>query len=161
MSRKYVAAPGAMFKPKQAQAIGEELEKLGEAITPDAVVLAASSPESILHSCFEWKDDEAARRFRLHQARQLLNHVMVVVAMPNGKQSPMRAFHSIVVSGVSADGAEKKQRAYIHIKLAETNPAAAAQVIEQAKAELQAWARRYRDYKDYLPVVFEALEAVA
>ena len=37
----------------------------------EKVVEAATAPASPLHDHFEWNDGEAARRFRLHQARTL------------------------------------------------------------------------------------------
>lgn len=54
-------------------------EANGGRLTPDAVVEAASEPDSPLHPCFEWDDTEAAARYRLDQARTLIRSVRVVV----------------------------------------------------------------------------------
>jgi hypothetical protein len=41
-------------------------------ITADSVVEAAKDPANVLHGEFEWRDDVAAHRYRLQQARQLI-----------------------------------------------------------------------------------------
>lgn len=48
-----------------------ELEQDGR-LTPDAVVEDAMDPESPLHDKLEWDDTEAARQYRLEQARALI-----------------------------------------------------------------------------------------
>lgn len=60
--------------------IREELAKLedGEGrVTPEIVVEAASDVRHPLHDYFEWDDNEAARRFRIDQARHLITRVKV------------------------------------------------------------------------------------
>lgn len=49
------------------------------ALTPALVVAAASDPKHELHGRFEWDDTEAARRFRLAQAGQIIRTVSVRV----------------------------------------------------------------------------------
>lgn len=48
-------------------------------LTPAAVVEDAMNEESPLHSYFEWDDNEAARKYRLTQARRLIRSVEVVI----------------------------------------------------------------------------------
>lgn len=58
-----------------AQLVGEELERLeveGE-VTPKMVLdFAEQNPESEMHKCFEWDDSEAAKKYRMQQAQQVL-----------------------------------------------------------------------------------------
>lgn len=49
----------------------------GGRITPDAVLADAKSPKSPLHDQFEWDDSEAAKQWRLNQARELIRSVRV------------------------------------------------------------------------------------
>ena len=56
---------GACFKGK-AEAVYEELLTLGE-YTPQMVVdYARSHPQSELYKCFDWNDESAAEKWRLH-----------------------------------------------------------------------------------------------
>lgn len=89
-----------------------EVERLmlanGGSITREQIVTAATDPRSPLHNYFEWDNDAAAHKFRLHQAGMLLRTITVnlvhapaeertftgttVVHAPEGK--PIRAFQS-------------------------------------------------------------------
>lgn len=58
----------------------EELAKLEDEegrVTPEHVVEAASDVSHPLHDYFEWDDSEAARKFRIEQARHLIVRVRV------------------------------------------------------------------------------------
>ena len=68
--------------PIPAQVIGEELERIrlnadGRLIPAD-IVAAARPAKAPLHPCFVWDDTEAAKRWREHQARNLVRIVMTV-----------------------------------------------------------------------------------
>lgn len=70
-------------KPKvSSKTVRDELLKLQDnrgRITPQAVVDEASNPKHPLHNLFEWDDTEAARKYRLDQARELIRSVDVVI----------------------------------------------------------------------------------
>jgi len=59
-----------------AQAIGERLEKIAEKhggeLPPVAVVADARKESSPLHNSFTWDDTEAAKQWRIEQARRLI-----------------------------------------------------------------------------------------
>lgn len=50
-------------------------------ITAEAVVEAASRPDSVLRSLFEWDDSKAAYEHRLEQARGLIRSVRVHITV--------------------------------------------------------------------------------
>ncbi len=57
--------------------ITEELKEIQEhnqdgLLRPEEVVDYAQDPETALHNCFTWDDTEAARQYRLWQARQVI-----------------------------------------------------------------------------------------
>jgi hypothetical protein len=52
----------------------------GGKITAEAVVLAATPQESLLHPLFEWDEAKAAHQHRLDQARALIRAVKVTVS---------------------------------------------------------------------------------
>ena len=52
------------------------LEKAGR-ITAHAVLDAARPASSPIHDCFDWDDSEAAEKWRLEQARELIRRVKI------------------------------------------------------------------------------------
>lgn len=79
-------------------AVVKELERLAKAngglLEPEQVVEAARAKTSPLHSSFDWKDTEAAHKWRLHQARNLIR-VTVEYLGPDEDASPSRVFVSL------------------------------------------------------------------
>jgi hypothetical protein len=69
-------------KDTDADAIARELARIAKAqgsLTAEAVVNAASEKSSAMHALFTWDDDAAAAKWRLHQARNIIRAVQVVV----------------------------------------------------------------------------------
>ncbi len=67
-----------MSGEKYAAALRELTTNKGE-LTPQRVVKAAADPESPLHKAFDWDDTKAGRKWRIHQARQLIKSIRVVI----------------------------------------------------------------------------------
>jgi hypothetical protein len=157
--RTYRAADGAPFNPKLVQKIGEELERLGETITPPEFVVAAKRKGSVLNRLIDWNDRTAAAKYRLWQARAVLNHINVVVLI-GGEEREMKAFYSqTVVVGYDEEAEEDvMQRRYISISLAEREPLSARNIVDQAKADLDCWRERYQRLRAHFAPVFEAIE---
>ncbi len=140
-----------------AQIIGEELEKLGGKFTPAEIVKAASSERSKLHRYFEWDDSKAADSYRLHQARQLVERVKIVMHL-NGEKVHTRAFHSVMVK---IAGEEALKPRYVALRNIRQSKSLRDQVIAQALKELDGWRNRYQQYRDVLSSnLFEEIEAV-
>lgn len=76
--------------------VSVELERVrtthGGMLKPADVVEFAKNPDTALHSHFEWDDTEAARAFRLVQARTVIQLVFAVVTE---NTEPVRAFISL------------------------------------------------------------------
>jgi len=45
--------------------------------TPENIVKAAQSKKSEMHNCFTWEESKAAESWRLFEAKQLVNHLIV------------------------------------------------------------------------------------
>lgn len=70
--------PG-IYGKTDAQKVCNELLELGdelEEIMPEDIVEAARDESKEMHKCFEWRDDIAAEKFRIHQARQLTSYIV-------------------------------------------------------------------------------------
>lgn len=105
MTKQYQARKGSIISDKDALVIGRRIEQLmrvkGGELTPDEVVNDAASATSPLHKFFNWNDDEAARNWRMHQARIILGSIVEVVVI-DGVRSEQRSFFN-----VTNDNAEK------------------------------------------------------
>lgn len=157
--RTYKAAAGARFTQKQAQAIGEAIERIGESVTPVEVVEAAKT-DPVLHPHFEWDNTAAAAKYRIHQARNLINHIVVVVSMPNGERKDLKAFYSQPVQSTGDDDETTTERRYLSVAVAKREPDVARNIVEEARRELNDWKRRYSDYREFFSPVFAAIEKV-
>lgn len=80
--RVYKFRPGSNVRGVDAQAAGEELERIHRqrGVIDAAAVVDESRPETApLHPAFEWDDQVAAEQHRRWQARQIIRSVEVVI----------------------------------------------------------------------------------
>lgn len=56
----------------------EEIQQIGEEVRPEQVLDKARDSKTELHKCFDWDDSSAAEKYRLQQARQVINHLIVI-----------------------------------------------------------------------------------
>lgn len=140
-----------------AKVVGPFLEKLrkrsGGALSPEAVLAAAQSPDSPIHEYFEWDDDEAATQYRLQQARHLIT---VIVVSRMEEPEPHRAF-------VSVTQGDKKYESSEEVKAQiETDGEKRRTMLSSAIKSYEAVNRRWRFYEfEELDPVVEAVEKVA
>ena len=97
MKKIYKARQGAMFDDSEAQIIGETITKL-KVITPENIVNEAKAKSSPIHKFFEWDNSKAAEQYRLQQARDLTNHIIITIET-NNEQIETKAFHSVSENG--------------------------------------------------------------
>lgn len=71
------------MKSQYEQALIALAEKHKGTLTPDIVVRAAQPDSSPLHDYFDWDDREAAKKWRLEQARELIRSVHVSITTEN------------------------------------------------------------------------------
>lgn len=73
-----------------AQKVADEILTLGDSVEPSAVVEKAKDENTELHKCFEWRDDVAAEKYRLHQARHLMCNLVIEKVEEQQVQEPIR-----------------------------------------------------------------------
>ena len=78
-----------LFKA-DAQKVSEEIAEIGEVVEPSEIVKKARDESTELHKCFEWNNDIAAEKYRLHQARNLLGNLVFEYKDEPTKQEPVR-----------------------------------------------------------------------
>lgn len=130
-----------------------ELKRISEAndglLLPEAVVKEARYKDSPLHGQFDWDNTEAAQKWRLHQARMLIN-VVVELISPNGKPVETRVFVSLK--------SDRDEGGYRSIVAVLKNDDLRAQLIQDALESMQYFKAKYKEITE-LDEVFEAMSA--
>lgn len=135
---------------KKADIIRKELDRIardnGGVLWPKKVVEAARPESSPLHSRFEWDNSEAAERYRLIQARQLINITVNVVGEGADEE---RMWVSLKPDREEAGG----YRSMIAV-LSDTD--LRVQLLDDALKDMEAFANKYRHLQE-LAEVFAAM----
>lgn len=79
-----------------ATLIGKELDKI-KVRTPEAIVQAAKDKKKELHKCFTWDESAAAHQWRLQEARQVVNSI-IIVEEREPETVEYRAYESVVIN---------------------------------------------------------------
>ena len=131
----------------------KELRKIeranGGVLQPEKVVEHAANPDSALHSAFEWDDSEAAQKYRLEQARQLIRVCVEYVPHVKGE---MKSFVSIRSERYEDGG-------YRHAPTLMMSQDGRDSLLETALWELETFQRKYSELTE-LAEVFAAIKAV-
>lgn len=122
-----------------------ELEKLPE-VTAHNVVEAARAEDAPLHREFEWDDSIAGEHWREKQARDLIQHI-VVVHEDTPTLEPVRAYHHLTI----------ESPAYTPIQVIMKSHDMTEQLLACAKKELTAFKRKYAGL-EALTKVFVAID---
>lgn len=134
----------------------EELESLEDGqgiVLPERVVEFARNPETALHSKFTWDDTEAARQYRLWQARQIIRVTVRMVQLPERLEpTQVRAY-------VSLPDDRKCGGGYRSITKVMDSDDLRQQLLDAAKEELATFRRKYRDIKE-LAEINQAIDRI-
>lgn len=142
-----------LTKP-QAEEIRRIADRDGGLLSPEAVVEHARDPSSALHTRFEWDDTEAARCWRLEQARQLIRvHVEVV----DGDAEPVRTYVSLRRDRVGANGQAPTYRALRDVML---DPQLRQELLTEAAADVRWLQSKFRALKQIASKFAEVGEAI-
>lgn len=123
----------------------------GGELHPADVVAAARPKNSILHSRFEWDDTEAAQRYRLWQARQLIS---ITVEYTGTEDRPMlsRVFVSLK-SDRTEDGGYRSVQAVM------SDPGSRAELLQDALEDMRRFQKKFKQLEE-LASVFKAMDSV-
>lgn len=140
-----------------AQKVGEELEEVERQGTLEAhhiLEYAERHKDSELYKCFDWDDTEAARRWRLNQARQIIYSISLEI-----KEEP-RKLQRVYVNVKDKDTEEK---VFKKIDDVLKNDKEYQQLIDKAKGELIRCKEKYEnllDKDDLKDIVFEIYKEI-
>lgn len=133
----------SLFHKVDPQKVGEEI---GNAPTPESVLEKAKDPNTELHGCFEWDDTKAANKYRLIQARQVIQ--FLVIKGTEKSETPQRAFEITRETSV-----------YAPVQLIVRDEDEYSALLAKAKAQLKQFADRYRRLSE-LEAVIEEIDAL-
>jgi len=138
------SAAAKRLKRARTQSIHDELAnlyRLHGGLKPDVIVAwAKNNPASILHSKFTWDDSEAAKSYRLWQARQIITEVEV--------QYPDGHIRRVYVSPMESRGT----RGYATLVDVLSDEERRIQYLQQAYSELERTAAKYQDLVEFAGV---------
>jgi hypothetical protein len=112
-------------------------------LTPAIVVEVARDPEHPLHPHFDWDNDSAAEKYRLHQAGQLLR---VTFKPDPTKPTHLRAF-------VAIKGEDSPQSSYVPTESAMADPFMRALVLRSMNREWKNLKKRYEHMAEFAALI--------
>lgn len=121
-------------------------------LTPALLVDLAADPDHPLHDRFDWDDTEAARKWRLEQAGQLLR----VVKLPTDPSRPhdLRAF-------VAVKGQDSHRSEYVPTEQAMADEFTRALVLRDMEREWKSLKKRYQHMAEFAALVIGDMEESA
>jgi hypothetical protein len=137
----YIARNGSGLTNDDAQVLGERLMELSQdgVLSPEQVVEDARRPESPTHRYFEWNDQVAAHKYRLHQADGYITSIRFVPAS-GAEPKPI----AIKMS---------KGDRYATVATAMQPSDVLLQLIDRIQADLERLRERYSTYPTLRPVL--------
>ena len=125
------------YKKFDANAVGNELETLGDNVTAEQVVEQASKRSSSMHEMFEWDDTKAGYMWRKQQAANILCalHVEYITESKEEKEPvKVRAYVGL-----------KQRHGYHKIETVVEDVDMYTQLLEKAYNELRGVRNKYKD----------------
>lgn len=121
-----------------AQKCYEEICDIGEEVKPEQVLDKARDEESELHKCFDWNDSTAAEKYRLYQARMVINHLIVIKRDDEDEENEPIQFRVMLKNDKSVDSGYKQT--IVMVKDEDEY----RKMLEQAYEELRAFKKKYQ-----------------
>lgn len=141
-------ANGGGFDQDDADIIGAEFEKLREHgyVTAPRVLAASKDMTSDLHYFFEWDNEIASDKWRLQQARRMVEHITIRIV----KNVPI-ASEKIIVK--SKDQQKKPNVVAKPVEFVDHYQ----ETVNKAIRSAQKWRNKYRDIEE-LEAIFSAID---
>ena len=133
-----------LFKA-DAQKVSEEIAEIGEVVEPAEIVEKAKDESTELHKCFEWNNDIAAEKYRLHQARNLLGNLVFEYKDEPAKQEPIRLMYKTA-----------ENEGYKSINLIMQKPDEYKALLDRAYSELRAFKNKFKMLQE-LKAIFDLI----
>ena len=141
----------------------DNVEKQYGELTPYTTVEYARPDDSPLHRYFEWDDAVAAEKHRLQQARTLIKRVYLAIPDRDDEENVLqvRYYQSLEQEPENDDNPNRR---YVNIYMAMSDDQLRLQTLRNAKRELEAFSRKYKDLKELasiMAVITDTVEKIA
>lgn len=135
---------GRGFKGDPSE-VYKEIQSIGDSYTPhDILEYAREHEDSELNKCFDWDDTTAAEKWRVHTARLICCSLKVVVTHEEKEPVSYRLIQT-----------DKEEKAYKPVVLTVRNDDEYSRLLKQAKAELAAFKKRYKNIVELESIIDE------
>jgi hypothetical protein len=141
--------------PVKAEVIGDYMMSLykesNNQLTPDFVVSKSRAKSSVLHRLFEWDNERAGHKWRLKQARDIINCISVVKEDKLGKELEVKAFVSVQIDSqgyLKENYAPKNTSYYVSVDDAMSNPNSRDYTLRMAYRDLEMFNNKYQHLKE-------------
>jgi len=114
----------------------------GGVLKPESVVEFARNPKTALNSWFNWDDTEAAKEYRLWQARQVIR--VCVTVQESEEISPLRTYVSLCE--------DRGKDGYRLLTDVLSDEEMCEKLLQQALAEFKLWESKYRKLAELAPI---------
>ena len=152
MITRFTFKPGSHISGVSADTAGQVFEQLeSEGRLNAQTVVDVSRPEDApLHPAFEWRDPIAAEEWRKHQARHMINAIIVKPETPEAPEAPMmRVFYQ----------ADKATSNYESINAIIKQPDKMENLLRQAECDMKTFKAKYHMLSQ-LSGVIDAMDQV-
>ena len=116
----------------------EEICEIGDEVKPEQVLDKARDENSELHKCFDWDDSSAAEKYRLYQARRVINHLIVVKHEVDEPEKEPIQFRVMLKNEKTKDSGYKQTIVMVR------DEDEYAKLLEQAYKELHSFKQKYQ-----------------
>jgi hypothetical protein len=128
------------------------IERKNKLLNAYDVVEEARSKDSPLHDKFEWDNTIAGQKWRIHQARNLINVYYTTINTDAGETEPCRVFVSLKDDRYDEGGYRTMVSVMNDVELRN-------KLLNDAKEDLVSFKLKYNQLKE-LALVFEAIDKV-
>lgn len=139
-----------------AQVAGEVIKKIedrdGE-VTKESFLEESRPANSPTHKCFDWNDTEAAEKWRLHQAGQIIRDIQVEIIEDEKEPAKVPVFINTTPHGI------RNEAKYKSVEIAVQDDEDYTVILDNAKREMRLFKKKYSMLKE-LRNVFAEIDKV-
>ena len=130
----------------------EQIEAERGELTTEDVVAAARPADSPLHDYFEWRETQAAAKYRLEQARRVIQRDRVEFISPKQITRSVRGYASVKRTD---DGGER--RVFVSVRTALADEDLHSQILADLRRDVNALRRKYAHLEEFAEILLEAI----
>lgn len=124
-------------------------------LTPEVIVKVSESKNSLLHPFFDWSNSRAAHKFRMLQARGLINRTHIAVCKPGAEKRKSGKSTVVVYKAiVSAIDPEKETRnSYHSVVEVARRPDMSNIYLNRLKNKVRSIIKEFESYKELTEIL--------